>query len=155
MSLQIKMQKLKALTVREWSFLLIALVMLPLTVLALRLFGFRRFQHLLKQSESTQDTTSEPALNEAAKQAARMVSVAARFGLCRATCLPQALTLVWLLRFAGLESQLRIGVRKEDETLKAHAWVEREGMVLNDSADVNQRFAAFPGLIFPAGVEVP
>jgi hypothetical protein len=36
------------------------------------------------------------------------------------------------LRREGLPSQLRIGVRKADGALKAHAWVELCGSVVND-----------------------
>ncbi len=38
------------------------------------------------------------------------------------------------------------GVRKEQGRFEAHAWVEREGVALNDGSDVNVRFAAFQGL---------
>ncbi len=52
----------------------------------------------------------------------------------------------WLLRRQGVASELRIGVRKEQGRFEAHAWVEREGVALNDGSDVNVRFAAFQGL---------
>jgi len=43
-----------------------------------------------------------------------------------------------------------IGVRKATGRFEAHAWVELRGVVLNDSADVRERFAAFDRAIRPA-----
>ncbi|MBW1895561.1 MAG: lasso peptide biosynthesis B2 protein, partial [Deltaproteobacteria bacterium] len=42
---------------------------------------------------------------------------------------------------------LRIGVRKEANQLKAHAWVEYQGFVLNDTFDVQNRYSPFEGSI--------
>jgi hypothetical protein len=57
-------------------------------------------------------------------------------------CLPRSLMLCWLLRRRGIDSQLHIGVRKGNGKMEAHAWVERNGVILNDQPDVNERFAA-------------
>lgn len=48
----------------------------------------------------------------------------------RATCLTQAIALHILLRREGLESSVQLGVAKEGECLKAHAWVENQGEVV-------------------------
>lgn len=155
LSLGAKLRRLKELTARERQFLLSAMVMLPFSVLALRLVGLQRYQRWLNRGR----IALKPALNcdpvVAAKQASRMVNIAARYGLVRATCLPQSLTLAWLMRRMGQESQLQIGVRKENEVLKAHAWVEWQGYVLNDAADVTERFAAFPEAISPTVLRAP
>lgn len=46
-------------------------------------------------------------------------------------CLTQALVTQWLLQRQNIDSVLRIGVAKDAEgRLLAHAWVEREGIVL-------------------------
>lgn len=46
------------------------------------------------------------------------------------TCLPRSAALYWLLERVGHEAELRIGVRKDGEVLRAHAWVECAGEVL-------------------------
>ena len=60
----------------------------------------------------------------------------------------------WLLRRRGMESELRIGVRKKAEVLEAHAWVEYQGCVLNDRSDVDQHFSPFAGAILPVEVKI-
>ena len=74
---------------------------------------------------------------------ASLVGVASRHSPFPSSCLTRSLALVRLLKKAGIESQLRIGVRMTGTALDAHAWVEYAGMPVNDTADVAQRFAAF------------
>jgi hypothetical protein len=126
-----------------------ALVLLPLTVAALRLMGFRRCQALLARLAPRR--TDQAATAYDARGMARIVDVAARHGLVKATCLPRSLVLWWLLRRQSIDSNLRIGVRKEAGRFEAHAWVELHSVVLNDGGDVHERFAAFARALVPAG----
>ena len=68
--------------------------------------------------------------------------MAASQGPCRANCLKQSLALWWLLRLTGIESALRIGVRKGPVGVEAHAWIECRGPPLNDREDVSIRFSS-------------
>ena len=43
------------------------------------------------------------------------------------TCLRRSLTLQKMLTSHGIASELKIGVRKEDGELQAHAWIEYQG----------------------------
>ncbi len=72
-----------------------------------------------------------------------MVNAADRRGLVHPSCLAKSLTLWWLLARQGIPSQLRIGIRKEEEKFKAHAWVERDGAALNDPEEHHQHYSAF------------
>jgi hypothetical protein len=131
-----------------------ALVLLPLTALALWLVGFRRWQAALARVapvEVSPDGRDEADAIREGRAVARLVDAAARHGPYRATCLPRSLVLWWLLRRRGIDGQLRIGVRKEAGRFEAHAWTEFRGTVLNDGEDVRERFAAFDRAILPAG----
>jgi Transglutaminase-like superfamily len=147
--------KVWRLSAAERSALVQALVLLPLTALALRIVGFNRFQRALARLAGA--TANPAARNETAdlmhaRALARMVEAAARCGAYRAKCLTRSLTLCYLLRRRGIDGDLRIGVRKERDRLHAHAWVELRGVVLNDGADVHERFAAFDRGTLAAGV---
>ena len=56
-----------------------------------------------------------------------------------------------MLKERGVPAEMRIGAGKEppDEALLFHAWVEVEGRVVNDSTDIADRFAPFPGFVPP------
>ncbi len=75
------------------------------------------------------------------------MDAAARLLAPWASCLPRSVTLQWLLRRRRMEADLRIGVRKVESGIEAHAWVEHRGRPLNDTSDVHRRYAAFDGAI--------
>jgi len=76
-----------------------------------------------------------------------MVYAAERHGLFRPTCLALSLTLWWLLERQGIESHLRVGIRKEGGKFEAHAWVERDGAALNEPEQQHHHYAAFDGAL--------
>jgi hypothetical protein len=57
------------------------------------------------------------------------------------TCLYRALGSYALLRAAGQEVRFVIGVRKEGETLLAHAWLERDGQAIVGAPGPGQQYA--------------
>ena len=130
-----KVQRLTLLTAWAW---------LPLFWVGLRVLGLPRFQRwLLKaptQSTRTMTHSDMQALGEA-------VNIAARHTPFPATCLTRSLLLCWLLRRRGVQSDLRIGVRLTQGVLDAHAWVECDGLPVNDRPDVARDFAPFGDLV--------
>ena len=132
--------------------LLAAWLWLPLFWLGLRVLGLPRFQAcLLKTPAPSAPSLALPvirALGEA-------INIASRHSPFPATCLTRSLLLGWLLRRRGVQSQLRIGVRLTQGALDAHAWVECEGIPVNDRPDVNAQFASFGDLIPLAAFQAP
>jgi len=62
-------------------------------------------------------------------------------------CLAQALVTQVLFAHYGYTSQLRIGVAKDGpERLKAHAWVESQGMIVVGNLPDLSRFETLPSL---------
>lgn len=74
---------------------------------------------------------------ERAERAARAIQRVARRLPLRTNCLDQALALTWVLRASGIQATLRFGVRRDDEALAAHAWVEHDGQPLLDDAPLH------------------
>ena len=121
-----------------------ALIILPLTPLTLRLMGLRRSQRAFSYflPHSPAQKTKQPTLTRAL-HISQLINLAARRGICSATCLQRSLALWWLLRQEGMRSELYIGTRKVAGKLDAHAWIEIDGVVLNDSSDVRHRYEPF------------
>lgn len=136
----------RELPAREQKTLMVSLVLLPLFWLGLRLAGLQRFQAWLDRSPiAPRAPLSQPeaaALGVAVNRAANHI-------LGPASCLTRSLLLRWLLRRYGTPSDLRIGVRLEEDVLVAHAWVEKDGIPVNDSPEVVARFAAFDQPVAP------
>lgn len=148
-----KLAKFLGLTWSERRCFLFALVFLPITALRLRLFGFQRTHAAMAGAGFNGATTDDSTLARA-RQTARMVAAAARYGPYRATCLPLSLALIRLLHRQGIEADLCIGVSKAAPGFDAHAWVEHRGLPLIDNQDVHERFAAFEKAV-PPGAAAP
>ncbi|HEX9637024.1 MAG TPA: lasso peptide biosynthesis B2 protein [Acidobacteriota bacterium] len=134
---------------RRW--LVQALFLLPLTAWAIRWVGLRRLQSLL---EGVTPSRFFPGAGldrptDWTRRAARMVEIAAARGPYCATCLHRSVVLWCLLRRHGVDSELRIGIRKQAGGLDAHAWVEHAGVALNERPPVAERYRPFR-LAFPA-----
>jgi hypothetical protein len=130
----------RALPGREQIVLLGSLALLPVFWLGLRLAGLQRFQGWLDRVPVAQ---REPLSHAEAAALGVAVNRAANHVFGPATCLTRSLLLRWLLRLFGMSSDLRSGVRLEGDGLLAHAWVEKDGIPLNDRPEFVARYAIF------------
>lgn len=117
-----------------------AAVLLMFTWIGLRLAGFRRWKNWMDRSavvaapvaDASGELTSESFVGDAISLARLGESVARHFPF-RTTCLENSFALYWLLRRNHIPATLRIGARKIDGRLEAHAWLESQGIVLGNS----------------------
>lgn len=94
--------------------------------------------------DSTQRIDSE-TLNPArqlilAEHLQRLVRYAAQLHPISMTCLDKSLTLQKILSKRNIPAQIKIGARKIEDTLYAHAWVEVNGKPIGESDDIAQKF---------------
>jgi len=135
-----KLEKLKRLSFWELGQLCKAFFMLPITALGLRLMGFKSVQSVLSYGLPAPVYSTDVQAMEKAQQIAKMVRVAAVYGRFGTTCLPQSMALWRFLQGQGIGCDLRLGARRENGNIEAHAWVEVDGVALNEAADVGERF---------------
>jgi len=137
--------KLRQLSSADRWVLFRAALLLPMMHAGLALVGYYRLRRILERlipQEKAAAQGNDTELLQEARRIAHLASIAARRGPYRATCLRRSLVLWWLLRGQGIPAKLYFGVRKEQQHLEAHAWVEYEGSVLNDQSDTRERFHA-------------
>ncbi|CAN5350504.1 hypothetical protein BH18GEM1_BH18GEM1_07030 [soil metagenome] len=142
----IDLPKLARLSRRERRLLTQAVVLLPLTALGLRVVGWGRWHGFLARippSGRRPPLVTEAELPDRIQVVSRMTGAAAARLPWKATCLEQSLVLWWLLRRQGVESEVRFGVRKDDDRFQAHAWVEHPLGILDESPEGEHRFAPF------------
>jgi hypothetical protein len=133
---------------KAWAFLE-ALVLLPAAAAALRRWGYNRVRAWLLRLPGAAPAPkggADPAVVVGDVWA--MVHLAARRGPWRPNCLQRSITLWWLLHRRGVATELRFGVRPGagGGVPAFHAWVEREGRVLNDRADIAREYLPFGGV---------
>lgn len=130
----------------ERPLILRAMILLPLTKIGLCVVGFRRWKDLVEKVSLTDrpPQSLHPAAQlEMARRITRAVRSSELHGPATPNCLERSMTLWWLLRRDGIEGELHIGARKSGPLLEAHAWVELDGQVLNDSVEVHNHYARF------------
>lgn len=95
------------------------------------------------------DATRETAPTEQQRQTARSIAEGVGLGasvwrLRRTSCLARSTLTWWLCRRRGIGADLRFGM-SADGSRTGHAWVEVDGLVLDDAPDVASRYVAFDG----------
>jgi len=134
-----------------WRILARATLLMPRVALGLRLHGFQRTGEWLGLKAGQSGAPQNMDFLRRAQEITLLVNgLAARIPIAT-TCLTRSLVLWRLLRAEGIDGQLYIGVRTTQtvaDPLLAHAWVECNGHVLNDSPDVHTLYrpiATFAG----------
>lgn len=140
-SINNKWEKLKQLTLWELLLLLKAACLLPFIELGLRLFKYKTIQTVLDYGLPVNIFDRSHEAVAKARQIANIVRIAAAQIPVVATCLPQSLVLCRLVQLQGIGCNLRLGAHVENGNLKAHAWVEVDGVPVNDTEDVRERFS--------------
>jgi len=88
------------------------------------------------------------------ERAARLVEAAAAFYPLKATCLKKSLILLRILRTRGLPAELCLGVRKVENDLTSHAWIECNGRILLGGG-VEHLYATLPAPIRDSRAQQP
>ena len=143
-----KARRWSGLSARERAIFLRALILPLLVTISLKAVGFRRTQAWL--TPKTAGAFAAPVERTRADVwgTADLVRAARKWHIVRSTCLSYSLVLWRLLRRQGIDSDVRIGVRRGmSGEVEAHAWIEWNGEVLNDCADVATHYVPFAGAI--------
>ena len=133
-----------------WGLFLQAVVLMSAIRLALQVLSFHQVHGLLKTllpAMSVGGDEVEPPGSGRIAETTQTVELASKHTVVGNTCLHRSMALWWLLGRRGVDSSLRFGVRKDGDHLNAHAWVEHQGIVVNDQPTVGKDYmplASFP-----------
>jgi len=160
-----RVRRFSALPPEARRLFLRAAVMLPMVALSLKLRGFRATQEWLQKrtfptrADRGPSTVGQRCDTHVADAIVawnvRMVNAACRYVCPGSTCLEKSLTLWQLLSSQGIDSTIRIGARKLTSEFEAHAWVERNGVPLNELDSPHQHYSAFAAEFPSATTETP
>ncbi len=124
-----KLKTASSFTPLQWQIFLLAYFFLIQTRLALRISPSRLVEKALSQKALT--VPDDKVFRE---ELLRYFHLAWRYQIKPPNCLPTALAKQALLAHFGFSTRIRIGVQKENEILKAHAWLENaSGEVLQEA----------------------
>jgi hypothetical protein len=132
-----RLKKLFVLSPRDKAALLRAWLYLVAAKLGLRFLGLARTLSILAPTNSA---------GGGWPRAASWLPTAVRYCPGGSHCLGRSVALLALLRRGGVAAELRIGVRKLEPDVEAHAWVEVNGVPVNDAQDVARRYNTFEAI---------
>ena len=144
-----RLQRFSRLDAEARGIFLRAAVLLPLISVNLKMRGFRATQELLLRfllpvpPAPADDSSRFRRDGERTVLIARMVDASVRHAWHTSTCLEKSLALWWLLRRQGIPSEVRIGARKLGGKFEAHAWVESDGVAVNEPQQAHRHYATF------------
>jgi Transglutaminase-like superfamily len=118
------------------------MVLLPCVRVLLWTRGYRRTMRLLSSRvQQPRSADGSAGVPDPVAEIASAVTAVARLAPFLSRCLARSITIWWLCRRRGHDTDVLIGVAPpEDGRLPAHAWVEYRGVPLNDTADVRTRY---------------
>jgi hypothetical protein len=136
-----KLAKILALPAREKAIILSAWGLLPVAEVAVRLLPFGRTDRLFQRLGRFSPVRWAVGRRATPERLQQIVGMAARNHMTSMSCLRRSFVLRTLLQAGGHEATLRIGARRENGDLHAHAWVEYQGQPLGESPETIGRFA--------------
>jgi hypothetical protein len=116
-----------------------SVLILPMTYAGLELFGFKRLLAIIRRFTPVVGQVPDRCTDEIRAYTYLFSAVVRRCPL-PLKCLGRSVALCWLMRLQGVDAAVHIGVRKDDNQLDAHAWVQFGDFVLNDAKNVGQRY---------------
>jgi hypothetical protein len=144
MSLILKLGRLFALDRAQRLMVTETLVLSACIFLGFRLFGVPRTQDRLRKwvliREKNCSRADENVEIGKILRAQGMVRRATGLG---ANCLVRSMTLWAMLMRRGLSPSLRVGFRKRDGRIQGHAWVEHQGVPINERQSETATFSTY------------
>ena len=133
-----RLKRVLKLSPDELAILAQAAICMPIVRLALRFISVARLNAMATRSRrQLSRIVAKP------EDIARLVSIAADHGIYRARCLEKSLVLRWLLARRGIDGQVVFGTCKAEDAMQAHAWIEVNGVPLNEDDGAHLDFARF------------
>ena len=138
--------RIRLLADQDLKALLLSCLLLPTAKLLLRRSTLQdAADFIAKRSDPSAQVPNLVIANRVAKA----VALVSHLPIVGGSCLPRSLTTWFLLRRRGMDAVVHLGADLSNiDGLPAHAWVEVDGIPLNEAADIGERFGSF-------GLELP
>jgi hypothetical protein len=125
----------------KWIFIKISLIV-PLVELGIKTIKFKRTLAILKLFINRNPHSPENELKLVGRYTNYLHLYHRKFPFL-GKCLARSLTLWFLLKREGIETELKFGMKKENEKLLAHSWLEYDGKPLITKSEINEGYISF------------
>lgn len=147
-----KLRQFRALNKKDRKLFVKIAFITPFLEICLRFLGFNRLLNLLHNR--IEGKVFYLSHTEEVERHKKLVFLFYNNFPFAGRCLARSLTLWFLLKRKGINTDLRFGMRKEDGKLKAHAWVEHHGKPITIDPEVQNSYKMFAETITPTTTQV-
>ena len=116
-----------------------AAALIPLCAATIRLVGLARPLRVIAARARRPSAGAGPDSG----MSVRAVERACAYGI-NGVCLTRSVALMYLLARRGRITDLKIGTRRTADGLAAHAWIEADGLALNDPGNLRAAYTLLP-----------
>lgn len=136
-----KTRSLRRMSADQRGLIVEAFVLPILIFVGFRVAGVSRTQRYLRRwamsgSPDNEASRSSPETQAVILSAQRAQSLVKRLAGLEGSCLQRSLTLWTLLLKRGVCADLKVGYRSQYGAIEAHAWLEHQGLLINESLAV-------------------
>lgn len=125
----------------------VSLMWIPVAGGLIHALGFRRLERLVSRClVPAQPAPASLPPREVMEAVETGFRLALKYAPYKGTCLSRSVLLRALMKAQGLEAALYVGVRKDLESLQAHAWVDAEGAGFGPDSVIETDFHRMPRL---------
>lgn len=136
-----KFQKFRKLNFSEKLLLFELSTILILVRFFIKFFGFNITHKLLKKIPLF--PIKKEYSDKYFKKICQFTKASSAYLPINTKCLEESISICFILKVRGIDSYLKIGVKKGIDQLNAHAWVEVEDNIINGSSEGDNSFSAF------------
>jgi hypothetical protein len=138
-------KRLLASAPAEQALMFEVFVISNLTEKGFRLAGVSSTQAFLRRLSTKRASCPNP--DETIATVLRTQRAVAQVRGTNGTCLTRSMALWTLLVRRGVAAEIRVGIRKPEKVIEAHAWVEYEGKPLNEADSEVRSYEVMSGLL--------
>jgi len=135
-----KLSKFLNLTFKDKIKTVIYSLIFHIFILTFRIFGYKKIKNLIDKAISTQNNSKN---NNFIVNESKNIGHSVGNSLFKSTCLEKSLFTYLILGMYGIKTDLKIGVSNFTEEFSAHAWVEYQGMIVNDLPETIENISPF------------
>ena len=140
-----KFSKFLSLTFKDKIKTLVYSITFHLFILTFRIFGYKKTRKIIDKIISSINNNKN--INKKfIENESKIIGHAVGNSLFNSACLEKSLFTYLILGIYGIKTELKFGVNNSTDDFSAHAWVEYNGMIVNDLPEVIGRISPFKNI---------
>jgi hypothetical protein len=135
----------RSLSITEWVYLSKAWLIIAKINVTTRWLNYSSWKLRLVEAMQQKQTAGPKAPKEEIYRLRKLFNAALRMQFLPTNCLRRSLALYIFLKRHRIETRLRVGTKLTNGLLHGHAWLEHDGIVLNDHETIPRQYIPFLG----------